>query len=161
MKKNRKRTRPPAKQRPQTIRKAVTAAPPLSLTPTLCKRLQHELVAACTKVAEQHGLTLEGGELDNIDLRHSFDICFRIGIPLNDGSLYSPEKAMFEAFAEYVGLEPSDYARTFRTGGETFRITGVNLNRPKYPISAIRIADGKSFKFTPENIAMYLQHSGS
>ena len=103
------------------------------------------------------GLTVEGGELSDIDLRHGFDIEFSVGIPMDDGSLYSVDRALFEVLAEPFGLKPSDYGRIFRTGGETFRITAINPNRPKYPISAERLADGRGYKFTVENIEMYLK----
>ena len=73
------------------------------------------------------------------------------------GSLYSVDRALFEVLAEPFGLKPSDYGRIFRTGGETFRITAINPNRPKYPISAERLADGRGYKFTVENIEMYLK----
>ena len=107
-------------------------------------------------VAETHGLTVEGGELADIDLRHSFDIRFRVGIPMEDGSLFSHEKRVFEVLADSFGLEPSDYGRTFKTDGHAFRITAINPNRPKYPISAERIADGRGYKFSAENVVAYL-----
>ena len=90
--------------------------------------------------------------MSDIDLRHGFDIEFSVGIPMDDGSLYSVDRALFEVLAEPFGLKPSDYGRIFRTGGETFRITAINPNRPKYPISAERLADGRGYKFTVENI---------
>lgn len=86
-----------------------------------------------------------------------FEIGFRVGIPLTDGSLFSPDKALFEVLAESFGMQASDYGRVFKSGGEAFRITAINPNRPKYPISAERIADGRGYKFTVENVAMYLR----
>ena len=172
MKKN---VRPPAaRQRLQANAKAVKVNSPRNLTPALCDRLRLDLLNACRKVAETHGLTVEGGELSDIDLRHGFDIEFSVGIPMDDGSLYSvdralfevlaepfglkpSDRALFEVLAEPFGLKPSDYGRIFRTGGETFRITAINPNRPKYPISVERLADGRGYKFTVENIEMYLK----
>jgi len=110
---------------------------------------------ACLAVAETHGLTVEGGELSDIDLRHSF----RVGIPMEDGAIYSPDKAMFEVLAPHFGLEPSDYRRTFKTGGDLHRIVGINPNRPKYPISTERVSDGRGFKMPAENVTLYLQRS--
>ncbi len=133
--------------------------PPRNLTPELCDRLRRDLLKACQSVAETHGLTVEGGELSDIDLRHSFDISFRVGIPMADGAIYSPDKAMFKVLALQFGLEPSDYGRTFRSKGELFRIVAINPNRPKYPISAERVSDGRGFKFPADNVAMYLQRS--
>ena len=135
------------------------AKPPRNLTPALCERLRRDLLAACRQVAETHGLAVEGGDLSDIDLRHGFDIGFRVGIPTTDGTLFSHEKALFDALAGSFGLEPSDYARTFRTGGETFRIAAINPNRPKYPISAERIADGRGYKFAAEDVVLYLSQS--
>lgn len=135
------------------------AKPPRNLTPALSERLCRDLLAACRQIAETHGLAVEGSDLSDIDLRHGFDIGFRVGIPTTDGSLFLHEKAVFEALAESFGLEPSDYARNFRTGGETFRVTAINPNRPKYPINAERVADGRKYKFAAENVVLYLSHS--
>ena len=137
------------------------APPPRNLTPELCDRLRRDMMTACRAVAETHGLTVEGGDLSDIDLRHSFAISFRVGIPQEDGAIYSPDKAMFEVLAPHFGLEPSDYGRTFRSKDELFRIVAINPNRPKYPISAERVSDGRGFKFPADNVAMYLMRSGA
>jgi hypothetical protein len=137
------------------------APPPRNLTPELCDRLRRDMMTACRAVAETHGLTVEGGDLSDIDLRHSFAISFRVGIPQEDGAIYSPDKAMFKVLAPHFGLEPSDYGRTFRSKDELFRIVAINPNRPKYPISAERVSDGRGFKFPADNVAMYLMRSGA
>ena len=157
MKKNKRKPRSPVARQTKTSKPK--AASPRNLTPELCQRLRRDLMGACQKVAEAHGLTVEGGELNNIDLRHGFDIDFRVGIPMPDGSLYSPDKAMFAVLAEHFGLKPSDYGRVFRISGECYRITAINPNRPKYPISAERVADGRGTKFPAENVALYLRNA--
>ena len=68
---------------------------------------------------------------------------------------------MFEVLAPLFGLEPSDYGRTFKSGGERHRIVGINPNRPKYPISTERISDGRAFKMPAENAVMYLLSSSA
>lgn len=134
-------------------------SPPRNLTPELCDRLRRDMMKACLAVAETHGLTVEGGELNDIDLRHSFNIGFRVGIPMENGALYAPDKALFEVLAPHFGLEPTDYGRTFRTSGDLHRIVGINPNRPKYPISTERVSDGRGFKMPAENVVLYLQRS--
>lgn len=131
--------------------------PPRNLTPALCEKLRRDLMQACLKVAQAHGLTVEGGELSDIDLRHGFDISFRVGIPMEDGAIYSPDKALFEVLAPHFGLESSDYSRTFKLRGDLYRVVAINPNRPKYPISAERVSDGRRFKMPAENVVMYLQ----
>ena len=128
------------------------------LTPTLCDQLQRELFNACQSVAKSYGLVVEGGELSDIDLRNSFSIDFRVGIPLSDGKLYSSDKALFEALAPQFGLMPSDYQKTFFYRSDVYKIVAINPNRPKYPIIANRVADGKTFKFTANSVAAYLQN---
>lgn len=157
MKKNTRKPKTPAKKTPVQARSIVS--PPRNLTPELCDRLRRDMMKACLAVAETHGLTVEGGELSDIDLRHSFNIGFRVGIPMADGAIYSPDKAMFEVLAPHFGLEPSDYGRTFKSRDEMFRIVAINPNRPKYPISAERVSDGRGFKFPADNVVMYLQNS--
>lgn len=143
-----KRPKPPATPKAQ---------PPRNLTPALCEGLRRDLLHACRRVAETHGLVVEGGDLADVDLRHGFDIHFRVGIPMADGALFSQEKALFEALASAFGLQPADYGQIFRTGGAAFRITAINPNRPKYPISAERLTDGRGFKFSAEDVAAYLR----
>ena len=160
MRKNKiKKRTPTAKPLVPVNTPASKVPPPRNLTPELCSRLRHDLLQACLAVAENHGLTVEGGELSDINLRHGFDIGFSVGIPTADGSLYSVDKALFEVMAEHFGLKPSDYGRTFRNNGESFRITAINPKRPKFPISAERVADGRGYKFTAENVVLYLLHS--
>ena len=157
MKKPPRKRRPSAPKTPAQTRAKVP--PPRNLTPELCDRLRRDMMKACLTVAETHGLTVEGGDLADIDLRHSFAISFRVGIPQEDGAIYSPNKAMFEVLAPHFGLEPSDYGRTFRSKDELFRIVAINPNRPKYPVSAERVSDGRGFKFPADNVAMYLLRS--
>lgn len=158
MKKNKRKLQSTTPTVHATIAKA---PPPRNLTPEMCEKLKRDMLKACQQVAETHGLIVEGGDLSDIDLRHSFGIEFRVGIPMPDGTLYSVEKSLFEVLAGQFGMKPSDYGRTFRSQGDLFRIVAINPNRPKYPISAERVADGRAFKFTAENVALYLQSSRS
>jgi hypothetical protein len=134
-----------------------SAKPPRNLTPALCQSLQREMLRACQDVAARHGLVVEGKEVSGVDLRWGFDVAFRVSIPLPDGTTLDPDRLRFEAFAEAFGLTAADYGRQFSTGRETFRITGIDPRRPKYPISAERIPDGQGFKFTADQVALLLQ----
>jgi hypothetical protein len=159
VKKNKTKQRSPVAKPPAPLNTKVP--PPRNLTPPLCEKLRRDMMQACLKVAETHGLTVEGGELSDIDLRHGFDISFRVGIPMPDGAIYSLEKEMFKVFAPQFGLDPSDYGRTFRMRGELYKIVEINPNRPKYSIGAERVADGCGFKMPAEEVVMCLQNSGT
>lgn len=67
-----------------------------------------------------------------------------------------PERDNFARCADLVGLKPEDYGREFEYIGERYRLSGINLNRPKFPISAARCTDGKGFKFPERLVARLL-----
>ena len=115
------------------------------------------MLAACRAVAERNGLAVDDKGLSNIDLRWGFDVAFRVSIPLADGRTLDPEQLRFEALAEAFGLSPGDFGREFSTGRETFRVTGIDPRRPKYPISVERMPDRQGFKFTADQVALLLQ----
>ncbi|WP_412507456.1 hypothetical protein [Roseovarius sp. SYSU LYC5161] len=131
--------------------------PPRNLTPGLCKTIEAEMLEACAEVAARHGLVSEGLGTQAMDLRWNFEFGVRVSIPLPDGSALDPERVLFEALAEEYGLSPDDFGREFSTGRERFRVAGIEPRRPKYPISATRVPDGKGYKFTAENVALLLQ----
>lgn len=115
------------------------------------------MLEACREVAERNGLAVDDKGLSNIDLRWGFEVAFRVSIPLSDGRTLDPEQLRFEALAEAFGLSPGDFGREFSAGRETFRITGIDPRRPKYPVSAERVPDRHGFKFTAEQVAVLLQ----
>ncbi len=115
------------------------------------------MLKACSDVAAKHGLVAEGLGMQAMDLRWNFEFGVRVSIPLSDGSTLDPDRILFEALAEEFGLWPDDFGREFSTGRERFRVAGIDPRRPKYPVSATRIPDGKGYKFTAENVALLLQ----
>ena len=131
--------------------------PPRNLTPGLCKAIEAEMLRACAEVAERHGLVAEGLGIQAIDLHWNFAFGVRVSIPLPDGSTLDPERMLFQALAEEFGLSPDDFGREFSTGQERFRVAGIDPRRPKYPISATRIPDGKGYKFTAQNVVLLLK----
>ena len=127
------------------------------LTPAACEEIQTRMLEVCRKIAEDHGLVIEGAGWRGMDTGFSFEPVFRVSIPASDGTAFNLEKDRFEFLAEHYGLQPSDFGREFRADSERFRITGIDPKRPRYPISAERIPDRRGFKFTAENVAMLLQ----
>jgi hypothetical protein len=131
--------------------------PPRNLTPVLCQQVQREMLKVCQDVAARYGLVVEGQDITGVDLRWGFDASFRVSIPFPDGTTLDPDRLLFEALAEAFELSRNDYSRQFSTGRERFRITGIDPRRPKYPVSAERISDGRGFKFTADQVALLLQ----
>ena len=135
------------------------AIAPRNLTPGLCQKLEAEMLDACASVAARHGLKAEALGITAMNLRWNFDFGVRVSIPRADGTTIQPERLLFEVLAPEYGLQPEDFGREFSSHGERFRITGLNLRRPRFPVSAVRIPDGKGYKFTAEDVAALLQLS--
>lgn len=135
------------------------AITPRNLTPGLCQKLEAEMLEACAAVAARHGLKVEALGITAMNLRWNFDFGVRVSIPRPDGTTVQPERVLFEVMAPEYGLQPEDFGREFSSRGERFRITGIDPRRPRYPVSAVRIPDGKGYKFTAENVAALLQLS--
>ena len=131
------------------------------LTPATCEEIQTRMLDACRKVAADHGLVVESAGWHGMDAGFAFEPVFRVSIPSSDGTAFNLEKDRFEFLAEHYGLQPSDFGREFRTGSERFRITGIDPKRPRYPISAERIPDRRGFKFTAENVVLFLRAKGN
>lgn len=94
-----------------------------------------------------------------MNLRWNFDFGVRVSILRHDGKTIHPDGILFEVMAPGYGLQPEDFGREFSSRGERFRITGMDPRRPRYPVSVVRIPDGKGYKFTAENVAALLQLS--
>lgn len=61
----------------------------------------------------------------------------------------SKEANEFNKYCSYYGLQPSDLNRVITTpNGEGYQIKGLDRQKRKYCISAIRVSDGKEFGLT-------------
>lgn len=126
------------------------------LNMSLCDRVQKDMLKACQKVAEDHGLIIEAAGHNNADYGFYFEPVFRVSIPAPDGKAFDPESEVFKLRAKDYGLKPTDLGRVFQTGHDRFKITGIDPRRPRYPISAECLSDRKSFKFDPESVVAFL-----
>ncbi len=57
------------------------------------------------------------------------------------------ERMQFPVLAFRLGLPEDALGRPFNHRGYGFTITGLKLERPKFPVSCTRMMDGKPFKF--------------
>ena len=55
------------------------------LTPPTCEQIQAQMLEACHKIAEDHGLVIEAAGWHNVDIGFSFEPVFRVSIPAPDG----------------------------------------------------------------------------
>ena len=104
---------------------------------------------ALRQVAEDLGLFLEvqGGKFDPAG--GTFTPKFVFSLPGADRLGYDRDCQYVQASVnnEWKSLLPTDYGVIFTCRGETYKLIGVNLRAPKYPVLGQRTTDGKTFKF--------------
>ncbi len=127
------------------------------ITPRLSETLEQEILEACRKIAETHGLEVEQGGKRLKSRGDAFEMALRVKVPVVEGQDEDLDKELFELLCSRYGLKKENYGQIFSDGEEHFRITGLDTRRPKYPITAERSSDGRSFKFSPEQVRVLLQ----
>ena len=75
--------------------------------------------------------------------RYKLDVPFvlkGLGLTTTPAAPPAPKTGLTDLPADIVG-------RTFKSRRRTYKVTEINRRRPKYPVSATRLPDGKRFKF--------------
>lgn len=70
-------------------------------------------------------------------------------------------KTRFETFGARAGLDPSWFGKSFAINGVEYQITDYVPSRPKYPVSAKRVHDGKGFKFGAYRVKFLMEMAKS
>lgn len=119
------------------------------------RKINEAVRKALQGVADEFGLTTPpGGGVsfndEGVSGRFQFSIKTEGGVP-----------ADFTRNCGRFGLKPEHFGAEFKSGRDTFRITGIKTRRPKYPVSATRVKDGRSYKFTAQQVLHGLPDGGA
>lgn len=106
------------------------------------QQLTKEIRPAIDAILKAHGYECEIRDLKltGLDMLSSRLVIKPIGTDL--------QLQAFLTYAHLYGCTASDYKREVRSGGLLFYIIGFSPKRPKYPVDAIRVSDGKTFYLT-------------
>lgn len=113
--------------------------------------LRQEIADALVEVGKKHGFVFRLG------LRATYNdtsVNFKLEAlktTANGGEL-DADRIAFNRLAPLVGLEDGDYGLKLRLSGDWFQLLAIKLNRPKFPITAKRVRDGKLYKFTRRQV---------
>lgn len=114
-----------------------------------CRTISADVSAALQAVADRHGLSLTvgGGSFSSTEFKPKveFQVKTEGGVP-----------ATFAREAKMFGLPDGCFGKEFVAGGTAYRITGIEVRRHKMPVSAVRVSDGKGFKFPADRVAFAL-----
>ncbi len=127
-----------------------------TLDQATANRIKDELTQAARAIAAKHGLIMHQvtGRYTPLDLKLNLKF---LQNPTIGGNAQAPQEKPseeaqrhFARLAQAIGLKAS-LNQNFVFNGYKFSIVGIKLNRPKFPVSAIR-EDGKPFKFPVNQI---------
>lgn len=116
------------------------------ITPQILRAMRDDITKALEPVAQKYGLSsLVAGNASYSPYGSAFTYKVN-GI----GDAQAEEVKNVEAqskYAKMLGLPEDAVGRMFTSRGETFKITRIDINKPKYPIIATNLGNGKSYKF--------------
>lgn len=128
-----------------------------SIDRATCQQLDARIAAALQPLAKELGLVIKmkGGKYS------ATNILFKVEVSViaEDGTVATPEAETFKRLAVHYGLQPTDLNREFIASGVSYRITGLNTKRSRFPISAKRCHDGAGFKFSEDTVRNALARS--
>ena len=108
-----------------------------------CRTLAEELEMVIQRAVNKYGLTVSerGGQYSGA----TATLKFEVAIP-------AMAETRANSDAKLLGAEFS-VGDTFTASGDKYTVTGFQLSRRKYPVSASRTSDGKNYKFTVDSIS--------
>lgn len=109
--------------------------------PTL-NALRPEINAALQEVAAKHGITIKLGNGTYTSVSADFKVSLKV-----EGAAESE----LDNWALFHDLPKGLFGRTFKSGGETYTISGVKPRSSKFPILATN-SQGKTYKFPVETV---------
>ena len=112
-----------------------------------CRMLGEELEQVIQRAVNKYGLAVEhaNGRYSG----HSVTLSFKLDVPAQAEKVATRD-------AELLGAK-FGVGYTFTQNGEQFKVTGFNLRRRKYPVSAEGVRNGKNYKFTVEGINQHIK----
>jgi hypothetical protein len=112
-----------------------------------CRALGEELEVVIQRALNKYGLT--ANHANGRYAGHTATFSFKVDVPAMAEKVANRD-------AEYIGAK-FNVGHVFNSNGDEFKVTGFNLRRRKYPVSADNTRTGKSYKFTVENINRNIQ----
>lgn len=111
------------------------------------RALKDVISAALQPIEQEYGLKITFGSGNFSDTNYTAKLHVDL-VNAGTGVVNTQERADWARYAPMYGLEATQLDRIFISRGMQFQVTGFKPNRPKFPVSAKRVADGRGYKFT-------------
>lgn len=128
----------------------------------VARQMRDEIQTALEGVAQKFGLhfTVGNCRLDSVEATYQLNM-----VALGDDAEGKSPAELAEAKAEkifaehamYVGLQESDFGKTFKAGRDTFQISGIKPSARKNTIIAKMLSNGKQYVFNHYDVKKYLE----
>lgn len=119
-------------------------APIVNIDKETAKKLGAELAEAARVIAAKYGLSADHGGGRFSDTEYTAKTVFRV---TDTAVIEAKNRAEFCAYCKVFDLIPDDYGREFTVRGKRYRVTGLMMNRVKFPIRVFDYAAGKETLF--------------
>ena len=109
-------------------------------------RAMRRAVERLLKPLAAHGVevSLNGGSFGE----HHYHLKLTFSTLDEQGEPQREEADNFDILAGRFGLKPDDFHRNFYWKDVEYKLVGIKPRRPRYPIVAYRVHDGRPFKFS-------------
>jgi hypothetical protein len=117
----------------------------MSITKTQLKAIRSDIAKALAEVEAKHGITLDLGSISYQD--NSFHGKLS-GSVVGDNGEDLAAKSNWEAKFRRYGLNKEWFGKSFKSGNDTFTISGLNSRASKRPVIATA-SNGDRYSFPP------------
>jgi hypothetical protein len=119
------------------------------------RSVREDLDHALREIGERHGLNLRTGSATFTAVKFTMKI--EASVVDTDGVDLAAQRE-FKVNAFRYGLPDDAFGKEF-TGwdGIRYRVVGLKPRRRKFPISAVRVSDGRAFKFPVSTVSSILE----
>jgi hypothetical protein len=110
------------------------------------KIIQANVLLALEEIEQNYGISFSSK-----GARFSPSSCvFKIEASIVDdsGVAKNIEREDFSIYASMYGLNPQDLDKVFAINGDPYQIAGISPRKPKYPVIAVKLSNGKKYKFS-------------
>lgn len=118
----------------------------MEMTPANLKKFRADFENTVKSLEKEYEVSINLG-----NMRYSktdFKATLSVENPANGAEEEAAAQARFELYAEIYDVKPEWFGKTFLYQGKTYRVAGLNMRRPKWPIELVEVASGKIVKGT-------------
>jgi hypothetical protein len=116
------------------------------------RSLRADIDAALAEVGRKHNVTLRTGSASFEPHRASFKL--DVAAHNESGAAIDPAAVNLEKYGSLYGVSPEMAGKQFLHSGQIFTFLGIDPGRPKRPVIASRVFDGKRFVFTSDVVRL-------